>query len=390
MSPASSTDHGAGPRTRACPRVPSGTGPARTAPVLLLEWYDAEGRKLPWREAAPDAYRVWVSEVMLQQTRAAAVVPYFRRWLERFPDLPSLAGADLEDVLRVWEGLGYYSRARRLHAAARIVCARHGGRLPDDPEALRELPGVGAYTAGAIASIAFGRDVPAVDANARRVLCRFHDVAAPSTARLDRLARAWLVPGRAGDLNQAIMDLGAAVCTPRAPDCARCPVRTRCAARAAGTVEQRPARRRKRPPPERHFVVAVVRDGAPGDGAFLVRRRPTEGMLGGLWEFPTGRVAEPAADPDPPRWGREALRVARTASRGLRRITETSTPPVRVRHAYSHFVGHYHAVRLVAQGAARNGPGPGTRWATPADLDELPMPAAQRRLADLLAAPDRW
>lgn len=387
MTPGASTDTGTRHRTRAG-RAPSGPGAVRTASGRLLEWYGAEGRELPWRDREPDAYRVWVSEVMLQQTRAATVVPYFRRWLERFPDLPSLARAELEDVLRVWEGLGYYSRARRLHAAARIVCERHGGRIPDHVDGLRRLPGLGAYTAGAIASIAFRRDVPAVDANARRVLSRFHDVALPTPAVLDRLARAWMVPGRAGDLNQAIMDLGATVCTPRDPDCARCPVRAGCAARAAGTVGERPLRRRRRPVPERHFVVAVVRRGMRGEPAYLVRRRPPEGMLGGLWEFPTGRVASPPEDAATQPWRRAAIEVARAAAGAVQRITgRKATEPLRVRHAYSHFVGHYHAVRLVAEGVAREGAGPDRRWAAPSDLVDLPMPAAQRRLADLLAVP---
>lgn len=385
MPPGASSDADARPGPPAGGRGP---GPARSAPARLLDWYDAEGRELPWRDREPDAYRVWVSEVMLQQTRATTVGPYFRRWLERFPDLESLARAELEDVLRLWEGLGYYSRARRLHAAARIVHERHGGRIPDHVEGLRRLPGLGAYTAGAIASIAFRRDVPAVDANARRVLSRFHDVALPTPGVLDRLARAWIVPGRAGDLNQAIMDLGATICTPRDPDCGRCPVHAACAARAAGTAEDRPLRRRRRPAPERHFVVAVVRDGTRGESAYLVRRRPTDGMLGGLWEFPTGRVAALPEDASTWHWRRAALEVARASAGAVRRITgRATTAPLRVRHAYSHFVGHYHAVGLVAEGVARDGAGPDRRWATRSQLHDLPMPAAQRRLADLLATP---
>ncbi|MGH7483262.1 MAG: A/G-specific adenine glycosylase, partial [Longimicrobiales bacterium] len=177
--------------------------PATSIRRPLLAWFDASRRVLPWRRDA-DPYRVWVSEVMLQQTRADVVIPYYERWLARFGDVRALAAADQADVLRHWEGLGYYARARNLHGAARIVRDRHGGEIPSDPGTLKELPGIGAYTAGAIASIAFGRRVPAVDGNVRRVLARLADLPAPSAVELERQARALVDPDRPGDFNQAL------------------------------------------------------------------------------------------------------------------------------------------------------------------------------------------
>src|SRR5688572_31827881 len=189
----------------------------------LLGFYDAHRRALPWRED-PRPYRVWISEVMLQQTRVDAVVPYYRAWMERFPDVRALAAAPLDDVLKSWEGLGYYARARNLHRAALVVRDRMGGELPARASALRELPGFGEYTAGAVASIAFGEAVPAVDGNVRRVLARLYDEPEPTARWLRERAAALVDPARPGDFNQALMELGATVCRPRSPDCARCPL----------------------------------------------------------------------------------------------------------------------------------------------------------------------
>ena len=235
----------------------------------LLDHFDGTRRALPWRsERTP--YRVMVSEFMLQQTRVEAVIPYYERWLRRFPGWEALADAGEDEVLRAWTGLGYYRRARNLHRAARIVRERYGGELPEDSEALKRLPGVGEYTAGAVASIAFGRAVPAVDGNVKRVLCRLFDLEAPTAARLREKAAALVDPGRPGDFNEALMELGATVCTPRSPGCGGCPVRGWCRARAAGTVAERPARRpRGKVPRVEHVAVVVVGGvgrGVGGDG----------------------------------------------------------------------------------------------------------------------------
>lgn len=253
---------------------------------LLLSAYDAGKRDLPWR-GETDPYRVWVSEVMLQQTRVETVVPYYEAWLERFPDLDALAVAEEDDVLRVWQGLGYYSRARRLHQGARVVRERFGGELPEESADLRALPGVGEYTAGAVASIAFGEVVPAVDGNVRRVLARLFDLPNPKPASLRSLAAELVDPVRPGDFNQALMELGALICTPRAPRCEECPLASECLALTRGTVADRPPARARKAVPEVDVVVlvAAVREPA-GGSSLLLRKRPDEGLLAGMWEFP--------------------------------------------------------------------------------------------------------
>ncbi|NNM33942.1 MAG: A/G-specific adenine glycosylase, partial [Gemmatimonadetes bacterium] len=227
--------------------------------TALLAHYDHSRRELPWR-GETDPYRIWVSEIMLQQTRVETVIPYYRRWLERFPDLEALAQAEIDDVLLEWEGLGYYRRARNLQAGAMLVRDRYGGQVPDTVSELRALPGVGEYTAGAIASIAFNEPVPAVDGNVKRVLARILDELAPSGSALRSLAKRLVDPKRPGDWNQALMDLGATVCSPRRPLCERCPLSPWCRARAAGTQEERPAAKPRGGVPKSVRITAVVVD----------------------------------------------------------------------------------------------------------------------------------
>jgi len=284
----------------------------------LLRAYDEGKRELPWR-GETDPYRIWVSEIMLQQTRVETVIPYYKAWLDQFPTLEALAGAEETEVLRAWQGLGYYSRARNLHRGARVVRDRFHGELPQDPETLRSLPGVGEYTAGALASIAFDRVAAAVDGNVRRVLSRLFDLPKPGQAELRSLATELVDPSRPGDFNQALMELGALICTPRSPDCGECPLKDHCAALASGTVEERPAGKERKPVPEVHVAVLVMAaqgraldgpgtlgdgSGSHGDGPgshddspgrdkgpeggvrFFLRRRPPEGLLARMWEFP--------------------------------------------------------------------------------------------------------
>lgn len=253
----------------------------------LLRWYRRHHRQLPWR-ATRDPYRIWVSEIMLQQTRVETVLPYYARWLRAFPTMHALARAKADRVLKQWEGLGYYSRARNLHRAAQTVVREYSGKLPRTAEGLRQLPGIGRYTAGAIASIAFGERVPLVDGNVARVFSRVFaltaNVKTPRTMEaLWQLAEKLLPARNPGDFNQALMELGALVCTPANPRCEVCPMRRVCVARARGLVDQLP--NRGRPTTAERVVVsaALVRR----NGSLLMQRRPERGLLAGMWELPT-------------------------------------------------------------------------------------------------------
>jgi A/G-specific adenine glycosylase len=275
--------------------MPWDAGRIRAIRTRLLDFYDEGRRDLPWRESL-DPYRIWVSEVMLQQTRVDTVVPYYRRWMERFPTVEVLAEASSEEVLRLWQGLGYYSRARNLHNAARVVVEAWDGVVPNTVEALRQLPGVGEYTAGAVASIAFGAPVPAVDGNVRRVLARLADDPDPTPARLRRWAGALVDPERPGDFNQGLMELGALVCTPRAPGCARCPLEAECRARREGTQELRPLPRRRGRVRRAVAVSLVLHRGTGAETEVLLERRPDDGLLGGMWSTPTRELSPEAGN----------------------------------------------------------------------------------------------
>lgn len=385
----------------------------------LFAFYNARSRDLPWRREA-DPYRVWVSEVMLQQTRVEAVIPYYERWMRRFPTLDALAEADVDDVLREWQGLGYYARARNLHRAARLVRERYHGQIPGDLEALRQLPGVGEYTAGAIASIAFGIPAPAIDGNVRRVFSRLLDDPDPAPAELRRVVAALVPEDRPGDFNQALMELGATVCTPRSPECDRCPVAVLCRARANGTVAERPRPKRKRALPEDDVATAVL---VSPSGRYLLVRRPEEGLLGGMWEFPGTAVRAGEAPADAARRAAEealaaaydGCAVARAVSTGPTRKTAlphavavnktlgstaadhrntaptgvTVAPPApkplgTVVHTFSHRRTTYHAFRFdldhepADHDAAASSAG--RAWVTPGDVSGYALPAAQLRI----------
>ena len=333
--------------------------------AALLAWFGGRHRDVPWRDER-DPYRILVAEVMAQQTRIATVAPYYAAFIDRFPTAADLAAASVDEVLKIWEGLGYYARARHLHAAAGQIVAEHAGRVPSTVDGLRSLAGVGAYTAGAVASIAFGIAEPAVDGNARRVLSRVYDLADPSPTALDRAARSLLDanPGRSASLNQAIMDLGGAICVPRDPRCGVCPVSDDCLARARGTVAERPPPRGRTPVPDRHAAAAIVGRR----GRILIVRRPEQGLLGGLWDLP---ATEPATAP-----GR-ADRLAAHLRDDLGVEAAIEQRLHRVRHSFSHFrlrLDVYAARWLHGEAPASRR----TRWARTGDLRELALPTYLR------------
>jgi A/G-specific adenine glycosylase len=339
--------------------------------AALLSHYDAHARDLPWRGES-DPYRVLVSEVMLQQTRVETVKGYYDRWLERFPDVGSLADASEDDVLKAWEGLGYYRRARNLHRAAAVVRER-GGSLPRDQAELRALPGVGEYTAGAVASIAFGEAVPAVDGNVRRVLARLMGEAAPTAGWLRERAALLLEPTRPGDWNQAVMEHGATVCTPQAPSCGECPVDDWCAANATGTQAELPIATRRAPPRSERISLAVLE----WNDRVLLRRRPPDGLLGGLWAFP---------EEDP---------VALALKCGLVPGGD-GIPLPDVVHRFTHLEATYQPIWLECEASIQGGPvevGGATatradqvdtecQWVD-ADAVDVALPVAQRKVLDL-------
>lgn len=340
----------------------------------LVEWFTPHARDLPWRQNRTP-YRVWVAEVMLQQTRVDTVVPYYERFLGKFPTIFALAAASQEDVLKVWEGLGYYARARNLHAAARKIVAENDGRLPGSFKELVKLPGIGRYVGGAIASFAFGEDTVAVDGNAHRVLCRFFcvedDVGRSAIQReLEGLTRQLLPPGRAGTFNEALIELGAVICTPRMPKCGECPLSPGCQARVADRVEQLPVRGPHRSTP--HYDVAAAVTVAT-DGTVLVAQRNADDMLGGLWEFPGGK-----------RELGETLEecLTREMMEELDIIVEVDAPVIVVDHAYTHFrITLYAFLCRISSGQPRCLDCADFRWVRSSDLDDLPMSVVDRKVA---------
>lgn len=256
----------------------------------LIAWYERSKRDLPWRRER-DPYYIWVSEIMLQQTRVDTVIPYFQKFIERFPTLSDLADAPEEDVLKCWEGLGYYSRARNLQAAARQVMERHGGKVPANKADVSALKGVGPYTTGAILSIAFNLPEAAVDGNVMRVLSRYfmieEDIMKAKTRALIEVLAAELIPeGRASDFNQALMDFGATVCTPKSPNCLICPVMAQCTARIEGAEERLPVKSKAKPPRPEGRLVALIEGSGVNSGRILIRQRPESGLLARMWELP--------------------------------------------------------------------------------------------------------
>lgn len=360
------------------PEMPLSPERARAISGPLLEWFRKEQRDLPWRPN-PSPYAVWVSEMMLQQTRVATVIPYFERWMARFPTLAALAVASEDEVLHAWQGLGYYSRARNLLRGARAVMERFGGEVPSDPTTLRTLPGIGPYTAGAIASTAYNVPAPIVDGNVIRVLCRLFALRGdparlPVRSRLWELAEALIPPGEAREFNPALMEFGATLCTPARPRCEVCPLAHICEARRLDLVELLPETAARPQVTQVRMAAAVAWRG---ERVLVVQRPPDADRWAGMWEFPNVELA-----------------VEESASQGAQRSlagfgvqAEVGRRASVVRHAVTRYqitleAYHCHALNLeptMAGGAAR--------WLTIPELDSVALPAAHRRIADRLSEP---
>ena len=341
--------------------------------AALLDWYDRERRDLPWRSKRgkrSDPYRVWLSEIMLQQTTVKAVIPYYERFLSRWPSVDKLAAADLDDVLAAWAGLGYYSRARNLYKCAQAVVAEHGGQFPRTEETLRELPGIGPYTAAAIAAIAFGEAATPVDGNIERVVSRLFAFKRPlpsAKRELKRLAESLTPQRRAGDFAQAMMDLGATVCTPKRPSCLMCPLQQDCHAHALGIEAQLPVKLAKAHRPVRYGTAFLaLRE----DGHVLLRKRPEAGLLGGMLEVPSGE------------WGDDWLPLDQALAAQPVKTEWWSVPGV-VSHTFTHFKLELMVLRAIVPVNASL-----TFWATPdqcrwvarRDLGGAALPSVMRKV----------
>lgn len=339
--------------------------------TALLAWYQVHKRPMPWRESR-DPYHIWLSEVMLQQTQVATVIPYYKRFLDRFPCIEDIAHADDDDVLKLWEGLGYYRRCHHFLEAVRIVCRNHQGRVPDDPDLFSKLPGVGAYTTAAVMSIAFGQALPVVDGNVVRVIARYdcieEDSSKNATRKRIHTRMGHLIPNHMpGDFNQAVMELGATICLPKNPLCKECPVSDGCCAFKADTVICYPNVPKKNPIPEFQVGLAVI----VRDRHFLIQKRPSNGHLAGMWEFPGGKALNGESVED-------ALQRKCLEELGMNvRIVEKIA---RVSHVYSHFriylsvyicQAHVQDIKPL-----KNQP---LMWITSDDLDTYPFPAANHK-----------
>ncbi len=345
----------------------------------LKAWYRKNRRELPWRKTS-DPYLIWVSEVMLQQTQVDTVIPYYQRFSRRFPTLRGLAEAKLQDVLKLWEGLGYYARARNLYKAAKAVIEKHGGAVPNQWTDFRALPGVGDYIASAVLSIAFQTPLPVVDGNVKRVLSRLFEIETPvnsssSYQMFESMAGRLLDAKDPGGFNQALMELGALVCKPKNPNCEACPLKKGCRARKAGTVDAYPRRFSKRAVPQFHLAVGVIFKNR----RMLIVRRPDHGLLGGLWEFPGGRVS-PNESPE--------SACMRTIFETVNLKVEVISHLTRIHHAYTHFkivadvfICNYASGRVRLNGPAAH------RWLITKALDRYPLHKANHKfMAMLLAA----
>jgi len=344
--------------------------------AALIAWFHQHKRDLPWRRTR-NPYHIWISEVMLQQTQVATVIPYYQRFLEKFPTIEALAQADTHDLMKAWEGLGYYARARYLQHAAQVILQKYGGAMPRTREELRKLKGFGDYTSASVASIAFGQDCVAIDGNAMRVFARYFgiysDLREPSTkAQIETVALQHLPKGQAGLFNEAVMELGATVCLPKKPDCLRCPVRSSCYAFQHGAEHQLPIKSRRPPPPHYHVAVGVVHR----HNTVLIALRKAEGLLSNLWEFPGGKQQP----------GESLEECCR------REIAEETSLQVavgekfaEVKHAYTHFRITLHAFHCqYLSGEAVPKSSQEVRWVRIEDLPQYAFPKANKTIIEAM------
>lgn len=343
---------------------------------LLLDWFGHSQRPMPWRDTT-DPYAIWVSETMLQQTQVATVIPYYLRFLARFPTVAALAEAPVDEVLSLWAGLGYYSRARNLHAAAGRIVADHGGRFPSDESSIRALPGIGPYTAGAILSIAFGRPVPAIDGNVERVLCRLCQIPgapkkAPARGLIHSRARDLVACPDPGSMTQALMELGATVCTPTSPDCPNCPLQDHCVTRADGTQAQYPQLPPRTPTVRETTAAAVIRF----EDKVLLARRPDTGVWAGLWEFPQVEVE-----------ARDHAELILHVRDSLGLVIEVGAPLIRLVHGIMNRRVHLTAYECAITGGSL---APAVyrqaRWVAADELATLALSSPHRKIARRVGA----
>jgi A/G-specific adenine glycosylase len=339
----------------------------------LVRWFEKNGRDLPWRKTR-DPYAIWVSEIMLQQTQVSTVIPYYRKFLKAFPRIRHLAKADLSKVLKAWEGLGYYSRARNLHRASKIVLNHFQGRIPDNLKDLLTLPGIGKYTAGAILSIAYNKETPILDGNVKRVLSRLcavsgNPVRGETEDLLWQLSESLIPKGFASSFNQALMDLGAMVCTPKDPQCSRCPLDRLCKGKASGNPEKYPSRIVKKKIPHIEAIAAVLHR----DGKVLLNQRPPKGLLGGLWEFPNWKSEEKGRL-------RSRLRLRTHIKKEMGMNVEVKESIGTFKQTYSHFKLTLHTFYCQGTGNSKKG-----KWIPIKNLDQLAMPRIHRRIAETIS-----
>ena len=343
----------------------------------LLAWYRRNQRSLPWRETN-DPYRIWISEIMLQQTQVDTVIPYYHRFLKAFPTVSSLARASLQDVLKAWENLGYYSRARNIHAAARVIVEKFGGRIPENLEEIKTLPGIGQYSAGAILSIAYGQALPAVDGTVRRILCRVFAIRKPvddarEQKQLQELAASLIPVKHPGDFNQALMDLGATICKAKNPDCSRCPVANLCQAQLHDLQNILPITRKAPAIPHRQAAAAVIRNAK---GLLLIVQRPASGLLASLWKLPGGFIKS----------GEDAEKsLKRSIKEELGISIQVGKHLASVNHTYTHFRITLHAYECrLLKGTPKPLGCQNWRWASLTDLKKLPLSKIDRMVLSMI------